>query len=380
MLVSIYGSTDLFVNEYRSMLAEKLSTNASYHADSEHEIFELLKIRFGEESLQSCEVMLRDLEDSKRVNNSIASYKTKSTAGATPLLVPSSSVIPVDCLIISEHYWPALLTDPFVHHPEAQAALTAYEQAYAVLKTPRRLKNVPQLGTVDLELEFEDGSTRVFVVNPVQASLILFLADRWTLHSRSISFQKFLLHTYKNYHITLFRGQASSLDLSSACEMDEEEIVQRMVYWVVKGVVRATLTTRPIDNNYDPYMESGCDDTVTLYEVIEEQHMNAQTDLTDAAAVDTDDILDRLTVSSEKQEKATLETIENYIKGLLANHDSMTLERLFTMLKLMFEGNGDDLLKRIDMNIISLRKFLAGMVDSEIIDLVDNTYRARRKS
>ena len=34
-------------------------------------------IRFGDESLHSCEVMLRDLEDSKRVNTAISSELQK---------------------------------------------------------------------------------------------------------------------------------------------------------------------------------------------------------------------------------------------------------------------------------------------------------------
>jgi hypothetical protein len=68
LLVSIYGSTDLFVNEYRSLLADKLLNNLCYNTDVEVETLELLKIRFGEEPLHSCEVMLRDIEDSKRIN------------------------------------------------------------------------------------------------------------------------------------------------------------------------------------------------------------------------------------------------------------------------------------------------------------------------
>lgn len=92
-----------------------------------------------------------------------------------------------------------------------------------------------------------------------------------------------------------------------------------------------------------------------------------------------DEERDRLTVSSEVQEKAALQAIEGYVKGLLANHDSMTLERLFTLLKMLFEGAGkDDLLNQIGMNIVSLRKFLAAMVETEKIDLVDNVYRLHR--
>jgi len=45
LLVSIYGSTDLFIVEYRSLLADKLLTNTSYATDSEVANLELLKIR-----------------------------------------------------------------------------------------------------------------------------------------------------------------------------------------------------------------------------------------------------------------------------------------------------------------------------------------------
>jgi anaphase-promoting complex subunit 2 len=56
MLVSIYGSTDLFVKEYRALLSERLSVNIDYVSDTEVKNLERLKRRFGEESLHSCEV------------------------------------------------------------------------------------------------------------------------------------------------------------------------------------------------------------------------------------------------------------------------------------------------------------------------------------
>lgn len=45
VLVSIYGSTDVFVQEYRNILAEKLLGNATYGIDEEIATLELLKIR-----------------------------------------------------------------------------------------------------------------------------------------------------------------------------------------------------------------------------------------------------------------------------------------------------------------------------------------------
>ena len=128
MLVSIYGTTDLFVSEYRSILAEKLFSNISYFSDNEVATLELLKIRFGEESLHNCEVMLRDLEDSKRVNNAISSYLEKKLPSSErddsiESTNKSSPGVNVDCMLVSDCYWPSLQTDHFKHHPIAQVRL-----------------------------------------------------------------------------------------------------------------------------------------------------------------------------------------------------------------------------------------------------------------
>lgn len=45
VLVSIYGSTDMFVAEYQSLLADKLMSNMTYSSDTEVALLELLKIR-----------------------------------------------------------------------------------------------------------------------------------------------------------------------------------------------------------------------------------------------------------------------------------------------------------------------------------------------
>lgn len=68
MVVDIYGSKELFVNEYRSLLAERLLLQMDFNAEKEIRNLELLKLRFGETLLHSCEVMLKDISDSKRIN------------------------------------------------------------------------------------------------------------------------------------------------------------------------------------------------------------------------------------------------------------------------------------------------------------------------
>lgn len=73
MIVDIYGSKELFVNEYRNLLAERLLTQLDFTPEKEIRNLELLKLRFGENLLHSCQVMLKDISDSKRINTHIQS-------------------------------------------------------------------------------------------------------------------------------------------------------------------------------------------------------------------------------------------------------------------------------------------------------------------
>ncbi|KAF2985009.1 hypothetical protein EK904_007169 [Melospiza melodia maxima] len=59
LLVSIYGSKDLFINEYRTLLADRLLHQFNYSAEREIRNVELLKLRFGEAQMHYCEVMLK---------------------------------------------------------------------------------------------------------------------------------------------------------------------------------------------------------------------------------------------------------------------------------------------------------------------------------
>ena len=106
LLVGIYGTKELFVSEYRSMLADRLMGKADYDCDRELRTLELLKVRFGESSLHAAEVMLRDLAESKRINTNVKSVPNT----ATPLkkrrdLVP---IDPLSATIVSQLFWPPL--------------------------------------------------------------------------------------------------------------------------------------------------------------------------------------------------------------------------------------------------------------------------------
>ena len=71
MLVNIYGSKDMFVNEYKTLLGDRLLSSHSYTMEKEIRYLELLKLRFGDSNLFCCEAMLRDISESRRINTNI---------------------------------------------------------------------------------------------------------------------------------------------------------------------------------------------------------------------------------------------------------------------------------------------------------------------
>ena len=194
-LVGIYGSTDLFVEEYRMMLADKLLRNTRFDTDRHVTNLEMLKLRFGDDALHTCEIMVKDINDSRRINANIRRNGKKDEAsaeggggsnghgqkegGGTVVSMdvegkeeteereeksgrddehtPSSPSLTsrhdeVQASIISHHYWPSFQSNPINLHPSTLAALDAFSKNFGVLKAPRQLQWHHSLGTVEVEV------------------------------------------------------------------------------------------------------------------------------------------------------------------------------------------------------------------------------------
>lgn len=88
MLVNVAG-TEPFIAEYTTALGEKLIKSTDYDTIDEIEQIEFLKMKFGEQLLHKPEVMLKDISDSKRVNESIhKKIKVRALALANYLPLP----------------------------------------------------------------------------------------------------------------------------------------------------------------------------------------------------------------------------------------------------------------------------------------------------
>jgi anaphase-promoting complex subunit 2 len=298
MLVSIYGSKELFVNEYRLMLADKLLANLDFNTDKEVHTLELLKLRFGELSMRNCEIMIKDTEASKRIISNI-----QNTLKSRGRMNDETEKPMVDAAIVSHIFWPTLQNEQFKHHPRLQADLDQFSNEYARLKNPRRLVWMNQLGTVQLELDvlerLPDGTTAVetreFSVAPFLATLISHFEDKdqWTVE-----------------------------ELSNETGIPEYQIQKRMSYWVNNRVVKLIPGSSPV-----------------TFEVATTEHLlQGENDHTAAVvAMDEDDHGQGVSVAPQEEEE--MEVYESYICGMLANLGQLPLERIHNMLKMFVTGS-----------------------------------------
>ncbi|CAG0899883.1 unnamed protein product, partial [Cyprideis torosa] len=136
ILINIYGSRDLFVAEYRSLLADRILGSLDCDIQKEIRQLELLKKRFGENPLVECEVMLRDVHDSKRLNGLVHREKTppRECSDWLAILVAvapeeaESSYVPekvvqfplfrVEATVLSAQFWPELKDENSIEMPK----------------------------------------------------------------------------------------------------------------------------------------------------------------------------------------------------------------------------------------------------------------------
>lgn len=184
ILVNIYETKDLFVEEYQKLLSQRLLNKYDEcNLDTELRNLELLTLRFSDCELHRCEVMLKDVHTSKRVNKRVLAgdIKDHKLIGFEEL----------DVLIVSSPFWPekfgpiAALSDetPKINFPiEIQSAIDTYTKAFEAIQASRTLHWRHHLGSVNMDVTI-NGKSQNFRVSPLHASLLYMFQTRkvWKL-------------------------------------------------------------------------------------------------------------------------------------------------------------------------------------------------------
>ncbi|OAA49300.1 Cullin [Metarhizium rileyi] len=148
-LINALGSQEIFIKEFQMIIAERLlSSQAGFQ--QEIKVLSLLKRRFGENALQNCDVMVKDVYDSKRVDALLC--KSLHTARALQAYQP----INYHSKILSRLFWPSLPKDAFAVPPPVAEIQSQYEAGFEQLKTSRKLTWLDHIGTAIVQLELED--------------------------------------------------------------------------------------------------------------------------------------------------------------------------------------------------------------------------------
>ncbi|KAF4996029.1 hypothetical protein FGRMN_4777 [Fusarium graminum] len=151
-LINALGSQDIFIKEFQLIIAERLLSNQTSFLQ-EVKVLSLLKKRFGESALQNCDVMMKDIQDSKKVDALLGKNIRQNLNNSGALAYHSK--------ILSRLFWPSLPKDQFTVPPPIAEMQGKYEQGFESLKTSRKLTWLDQLGTAIVKLDFEDRSVEL---------------------------------------------------------------------------------------------------------------------------------------------------------------------------------------------------------------------------
>ncbi|WFD47790.1 hypothetical protein GLX27_002452 [Malassezia furfur] len=168
LLVSIFDDHNGFIHALEEHTAQQLVRTQDYDTTRVQRNNDIFKRRFGESSLHHCDVMLADIAASQ---TSDASFHTARDAALRTTSAPA-----VHALVISRQFWPEIDTRTFTLPRRMSEALEAYAAHYAAAQRKRRVKWLPYLGTVDVEVEMNDGRRVRASVMPVEAAVAELVA------------------------------------------------------------------------------------------------------------------------------------------------------------------------------------------------------------
>ncbi|XP_017070448.1 anaphase-promoting complex subunit 2 [Drosophila eugracilis] len=281
MVVDIYGSKELFMTEYRNLMADRLLAQLDFNSEKEIRNLELLKIRFGESLLHSCEVMLKDVTDSKRINAHIHSDGNRT----------ENQLFDISSLIVSAQFWPSFNKESLQLPEEIENEFKKYTKAYEAYKGNRTLNWRTVTGRVNIEIEIGDR-TMEMVVSPTLAVIIYHFQNKseWTIE-----------------------------ELSSITKVPPSALRRRLSFWQNHGLVSET--------------------TPGIFTLLEKESEKSHFEDMSLAEADEEDLESAMASASDQREEE-LQVFWSYIVGMLTNLDSMPIDRIHQMLKLFASHSG----------------------------------------
>jgi anaphase-promoting complex subunit 2 len=327
-LLSLYDRED-FINELKTILGEHLLRNYDVHEhfEKEERLLELFKNRLGEDKLQACEVMLRDVQSSHQMNKTIHKYPAYAQT------TRDVGHIDLNSHILSSFFWPSLKDDDFKVPGPVAALRRNYEEAFEAVKDTRKLRWLTALGRVTVELEFEDRKVEEEVPTWTASVIYAFQTEDGS------------------------EAPAKTIEqLSEELEMDEILVRNATAFWRSKQVL--------IESSPDSF---------TVIENLSALN-KPETAAIEAAAAPIP-MQEVPAVSAVKSQEDILnenaELYKTFITGMLTNQGNLPLMRIGMMLKVVVPGG-------FPFGMEEVKGLLQGMVDEGRLIGQGDIYGMRR--
>ncbi|KAB5581086.1 hypothetical protein GE09DRAFT_1084968 [Coniochaeta sp. 2T2.1] len=347
-LISALGSQDTFIREFQVIVAERLLSDQP-RFDQEVRVLNLLKKRFGEAALQNSDVMIKDIQDSQKLDGAILKEQGGNAAGqpaATPVRATPThprtrrggasspqTEAPYHARILSRLFWPSLEREHFLLPDPITEQQKHYEQGYEHLKASRKLTWLNQLGQATVELELQDRTVSVDCKTYEATVIYAFQSPDSSPARRTVS------------------------ELEEQLQMDDDLITSALTFWVSKGVL-----IRRGDNYI--VLETASSSTSAQFPSSSAPPSPEQPTSESAAPPD---------VQIDEKETARRAMYWQYIRGMLTNASAtMPLGQMAMMMKMLIaEG--------FPWSNEELQEFLGEKVAEGELEIVGGKYRLVRK-
>lgn len=302
MLVNIYGSKDLFVNEYKTLLGDRLLSSYSFNMEKEIRNLELLKLRFGDSNLFSCEAMLKDISESKRINaNILEQFKQKDITKIETLEDISSNNL--KCLILSEQFWPKLKEEKVELNSDLKEIQEKFIGCYEAFKGNRTLIWKNNLGQVTIDLEI-NGKVLEFNVTPIQCAVIMKFQEKetWSLQ-----------------------------ELSQSMKMCSFVLRKKLTFWKMQGVIKQSDENANAQLNVSVNPDQMETNTASeIYSLVKEAGKLNKS----RAFVEDEEEAEKSAQSSVILKEQEMTLYWNYTQSMLRGCGCLPIDRIHTWLKL----------------------------------------------
>ncbi|KAI1634951.1 Cullin family protein [Biscogniauxia mediterranea] len=323
-LIGALGSPEVFIKEFQNIIGERLLSD-QVTFEQEEGVLDLLKKRFGESSLQACDVMIKDIQDSRRLDGVIhrgaINHPDKVKRDWT-----------IHARILSRLYWPEVGEERFLLPAAVADMQKMYETIFEHLKPSRKIKWLNHLGQATVELELEDRT----VIEEV--------------------------HTYEAAVIDAFSGENNPgwtfEDLWMKLEMDEDLLTAALGFWEKKRVLRKLPDERYV--------------VVEQLSDIEESSVAGAASSASASA-DAPSTPRKAKSGISEKEKEKRMVYWQFIVGMLTNSSSvMPLAQISMMMKMLIADG-------FPWTNEELQEFLGEKVSEGELELVGGKYKLVKK-